>query len=224
MGSGKAALLTATNHGKRAHGSMRRIDQHEHGSASGGGLYAPTSQVVADDAPACAAQPERRFADIVIRRMTHLRGPNIWTYRAVIEAIVDIGELEDYPSNAQPGFYDRLTAWLPAKSPRTWASPCPPFTAGCRRTPAARLSFSKTRVIEIGFPGLVEVRFYGILGSRNSFSKRSSRFRPCSRVLRRSCPSWVLRLDRPGVQEVAGGLQMDKKTPQTVVDLGCSLG
>ena len=92
---------------------MRRIDQHEHGSASGGGLYAPTSQVVADDAPACAAQPERRFADIVIRRMTHLRGPNIWTYRAVIEAIVDIGELEDYPSNALPGFYDRLTAWLP---------------------------------------------------------------------------------------------------------------
>jgi cyanophycin synthetase len=42
---------------------------------------------------------------IVIRRMTHLRGPNIWTYRAVIEAIVDIGELEDYPSNALPGFY-----------------------------------------------------------------------------------------------------------------------
>ncbi|QTD47368.1 cyanophycin synthetase [Ottowia testudinis] len=45
--------------------------------------------------------------------MAHLRGPNIWTYRAVIEAIVDIGELEDFPSNTLPGFYDRLTAWLP---------------------------------------------------------------------------------------------------------------
>ncbi|HNI86418.1 MAG TPA: acetate--CoA ligase family protein, partial [Ottowia sp.] len=37
----------------------------------------------------------------------------MWTYRAVIEAIVDIGELEDFPSNTLPGFYDRLTAWLP---------------------------------------------------------------------------------------------------------------
>ena len=38
----------------------------------------------------------------------HLRGPNIWTYRPVIEAIVDIGELEDFPSNTLPGFVDRL--------------------------------------------------------------------------------------------------------------------
>lgn len=50
---------------------------------------------------------------IHILRVTHLRGPNIWTYRPVIEAWVDIGELEDYPSNTIPGFYDRLTALLP---------------------------------------------------------------------------------------------------------------
>jgi cyanophycin synthetase len=43
-----------------------------------------------------------------------LRGPNIWAYRPVIEAWVDIGELEDYPSNLIPGFYERLTAWLPS--------------------------------------------------------------------------------------------------------------
>ncbi|MNQ33853.1 Cyanophycin synthetase [compost metagenome] len=42
-----------------------------------------------------------------------LRGPNIWTYRPVLEAWVDIGELEDYPSNTIPGFYERLTEWLP---------------------------------------------------------------------------------------------------------------
>jgi cyanophycin synthetase len=42
-----------------------------------------------------------------------LRGPNIWTYRPVLEAWVDIGELEDYPSNLIPGFYERLVAWLP---------------------------------------------------------------------------------------------------------------
>ena len=46
-------------------------------------------------------------------RVTHLRGPNIWTYRPVIEAWVDIGELEDYPSNTLPGLYERLVAWLP---------------------------------------------------------------------------------------------------------------
>ncbi|MFU1915087.1 cyanophycin synthetase [Bordetella avium] len=48
------------------------------------------------------------FIDVVA-----LRGPNIWTYRPVLEAWVDIGELEEYPSNLIPGFYERLTAWLP---------------------------------------------------------------------------------------------------------------
>ena len=43
-----------------------------------------------------------------------LRGPNIWTYRPVLEAWVDIGALEDAPSNTIPGFYERLTAWLPS--------------------------------------------------------------------------------------------------------------
>ena len=51
--------------------------------------------------------------DLVFRRVTHLRGPNIWTYRPVIEAWVDIGALEDFPSNTIPGLYERLTAWLP---------------------------------------------------------------------------------------------------------------
>jgi cyanophycin synthetase len=50
---------------------------------------------------------------IEILRVTHLRGPNIWTYRPVIEAWVDIGTLEDYPSNTLPGLVDRLKAWLP---------------------------------------------------------------------------------------------------------------
>lgn len=52
--------------------------------------------------------------DIKFLEIRHLRGPNIWTYRPVIEAIVDIGELEDYPSNTIPGFVDRLKAFLPS--------------------------------------------------------------------------------------------------------------
>ncbi|NWG88121.1 MAG: cyanophycin synthetase [Hydrogenophilaceae bacterium] len=51
--------------------------------------------------------------NIEFLRVTHLRGPNIWTYRPVLEAWVDIGDLEDAPSNTIPGFYERLTAWLP---------------------------------------------------------------------------------------------------------------
>ncbi|HJW02818.1 MAG TPA: cyanophycin synthetase [Azospira sp.] len=46
--------------------------------------------------------------------VTHLKGPNIWTYRPVLEALVDIGDLEDCPSNTIPGFYERLSSWLPS--------------------------------------------------------------------------------------------------------------
>lgn len=55
-----------------------------------------------------------KFKDIELLRMTPLRGPNIWTYRPIIEAWVDIGELEDAPSNKIPGLYERLSAWLPS--------------------------------------------------------------------------------------------------------------
>ncbi|MFZ6747564.1 cyanophycin synthetase [Undibacterium sp. Ren11W] len=51
--------------------------------------------------------------NIEFLRVTHLRGPNIWTYRPVIEAWLDIGELENTPSNTLPGFYERLIAALP---------------------------------------------------------------------------------------------------------------
>ena len=52
--------------------------------------------------------------DIVIRQITYLRGPNIWTYCATLEALIDIGELEDCPSNTVPGLYERLTTMLPS--------------------------------------------------------------------------------------------------------------
>ena len=51
--------------------------------------------------------------DIRILSVTHLRGPNMWTYRPVLEVLIDIGELEDFPSNLIPGFYERLSTWLP---------------------------------------------------------------------------------------------------------------
>jgi cyanophycin synthetase len=52
--------------------------------------------------------------DIKFLEIRYLRGPNIWTYRPVIEAVVDIGDLEEFPSNTLPGFVDRLKAFLPS--------------------------------------------------------------------------------------------------------------
>ncbi|MEK6596068.1 MAG: acetate--CoA ligase family protein, partial [Pseudomonadota bacterium] len=44
----------------------------------------------------------------------HFNGPNIWTYYPALEATVDIGQLEDFPSDTIPGFYERLSEWLPS--------------------------------------------------------------------------------------------------------------
>jgi cyanophycin synthetase len=50
---------------------------------------------------------------VEIKRTLWLDGPNIWTYRSCIEALIDIHELEQFPSNLLPGFYQRITALLP---------------------------------------------------------------------------------------------------------------
>jgi len=55
-----------------------------------------------------------KHEDIRILGVTHLNGPSMWTYQPALEALVDIGALEDYPSNKLPGFVDRLCAWLPS--------------------------------------------------------------------------------------------------------------
>ena len=52
--------------------------------------------------------------DIKFREIRHLRGPSMWTYRPVLQAIVDIGDLEDCPSNTIPGYYERLKEMLPS--------------------------------------------------------------------------------------------------------------
>jgi len=51
---------------------------------------------------------------IEIRSTTVYRGPNIWARMPVILMVVNIGELEDRPTNKIPGFYERLTELLPS--------------------------------------------------------------------------------------------------------------
>jgi cyanophycin synthetase len=58
--------------------------------------------------------PQLLDKSIEILSVKHLRGPNMWTYHPVIEVWVDIGDLEDYPSNLIPGFYERLIKALPS--------------------------------------------------------------------------------------------------------------
>ena len=64
--------------------------------------------------------------DIEILEVRYLRGPSMWTYTPIIEAVVDIHDLEDCPSNVIPGFVDRLVAWLPSLMAHT----CSPGVPG----------------------------------------------------------------------------------------------
>jgi hypothetical protein len=84
--------------------------------------------------------------DIKFLEIRYLRGPNIWTYRPVIEAVVDIGELEDFPSNTIPGFYERLTALLPSLSEHRCSYGEPAGSCGgCRRAPGRPTSSNTSR-------------------------------------------------------------------------------
>ena len=58
--------------------------------------------------------PQLLDKSIEILSVKHLRGPNMWTYYPVLEVWLDIGDLEDFPSNLIPGFYDRLVKALPS--------------------------------------------------------------------------------------------------------------
>lgn len=98
--------------------ALRRLYDTTLGAKSPGTTLPGEREYTTQTAPdRCTAESKKRAMankkDIAILRVTHLRGPNIWTYRPVIEAWVDIGELEDFPSNTLPGFYERYTAWLP---------------------------------------------------------------------------------------------------------------
>jgi cyanophycin synthetase len=52
--------------------------------------------------------------DIRFLEVRLLRGPSIWTYPPVLEARVDIDELEDFPSDKIPGYPERLGKMLPS--------------------------------------------------------------------------------------------------------------
>lgn len=54
------------------------------------------------------------MANLDITHVHFLRGPNIWANFPVMEAWVDLGDLNDTSSEEVPGFNERLMAWLPS--------------------------------------------------------------------------------------------------------------
>ena len=52
-------------------------------------------------------------ASLQILRTRVYRGPNVWSYEQCVHLLVDLGELEQWPSARIPGFVDRLIEVLP---------------------------------------------------------------------------------------------------------------
>lgn len=58
--------------------------------------------------PTRPASPDLRIVDTLV-----YRGPNVWSDGPAMHLVVDLGTLEEYPTDLLPGFSDRLLAWLP---------------------------------------------------------------------------------------------------------------
>ena len=58
--------------------------------------------------PSGPARPDLR---VLSQRV--YRGPNVWSYEQAIHLVVDLGILEEYPTDLLPGFTERLVELLP---------------------------------------------------------------------------------------------------------------
>ena len=63
--------------------------------------------------PEATAVPTIPLPTLRILETRVLRGPNYWAREPVIRMLVDLGNLEEFPSNRIPGFSDALVALLP---------------------------------------------------------------------------------------------------------------
>src|SRR4029453_2332639 len=71
---------------------------------------APPTDAATPSAPEEPAQPR---PDLTILEARVYRGANYWSYGKAIHLLVDLGSLEDFPSDTLPGFTDRLLELLP---------------------------------------------------------------------------------------------------------------
>src|SRR5262245_36323240 len=67
---------------------------------------------IEETAPNQAAS-EAPSPDLAIIETRVYRGANIWSYEKAIHLVVDLGSLEDWPTDRLPGFTERLLNLLP---------------------------------------------------------------------------------------------------------------
>ncbi len=60
---------------------------------------------------------ERPTPDLEIVETRVYRGPNVWSYERAIHLVVDLGGLEQYPTDKLPGFADHLVEASPGRRP-----------------------------------------------------------------------------------------------------------
>jgi cyanophycin synthetase len=72
-----------------------------------------TPRAKASTAAAAATPSQGPAPTLRILETRILRGPNYWAREPVIRQLVDLGVLEDYPSNKLPNFTDALVALMP---------------------------------------------------------------------------------------------------------------
>ncbi|MDQ3870966.1 MAG: cyanophycin synthetase, partial [Chloroflexota bacterium] len=68
---------------------------------------------MAEASPAALGAPAGPRPDLRILETRVLRGPNYWARVPVVRMLVDLGSLEEFPTNRIPGFADALVAILP---------------------------------------------------------------------------------------------------------------
>jgi cyanophycin synthetase len=76
-------------------------------------LAAPTRD------PRHATKERRPRPDLTVRECHTYRGPNYWSYDKAVRLLLDLGSLEDWPSNTLPGLSDRLLELLPGLADHT---------------------------------------------------------------------------------------------------------
>ncbi|GAA4355094.1 cyanophycin synthetase [Angustibacter luteus] len=62
---------------------------------------------------------EQPSPDLTIVQVRVYRGPNVWSYDKALHVVVDLGVLEQFPTNTLPGFTDQLLELLPGLEAHT---------------------------------------------------------------------------------------------------------
>ena len=72
-----------------------------------------TRDEVSSDRASVQSSGSRPTADLAIIETRVYRGANVWSYEKAIHLVVDLGVLEEFPTNTLPGFTDHLLEALP---------------------------------------------------------------------------------------------------------------